>query len=129
GEAQRLVRRLGGHALGFVALALARLGGERGAHLAEGVLDRLLVAGERLALARLRRLGARFEPAAGEDRLRQRQADRPEARAAGEELRQPGALAAERGGERDRGEHLGARRGDARVGGEQLALRLDEVRA
>src|SRR5207245_3712517 len=69
-EAQRLRERLLARRLGLVALARARLAGERRAHLAEGVLDRLLVLSERRALARAGGVGARLQATAGEDRLR-----------------------------------------------------------
>src|SRR5438094_7556322 len=50
-EAQRLRERLLATRLGLVALARVRLAGERGAHFAEGVLNRLLILPERRALA------------------------------------------------------------------------------
>src|SRR5438874_5389081 len=65
-EAQRLRERLLARRLGLEALARARLAGERGAHFAEGVLDRFLVLRERRAFARAGGVGARLQTAAGE---------------------------------------------------------------
>src|SRR5258706_11586192 len=114
-EAQGLAQRLGARRFGFVALERARLRGERAADFAERGLDGLLVLRQDLALARRGGIGAGLEPAAGEDRLGQREADVPEAGRTGEEVGERGALAAKRAGERDGGKHLRARLRDARV--------------
>ena len=93
--------------------------------------DRLLVLRQRGALARLGGVGARGEPAAGEDRLRDAGGELPGGgRAAGEQVGERRALAAEEGGEADRRETSRARATrDARVGGGELALGLDQVGA
>jgi len=61
-----LRERLLARRLGLKALPRARLADERRAHFAEGVLDRLLVFGKRLLLARFRRIGLRLQAATGQ---------------------------------------------------------------
>jgi len=93
-KAQRLRERLLARRLGLEALARARLADERRAHLAKSVLDGLLVSGERLLLARSRRLGLRLQAAAGEDRLGDARREQINAGRPAEQTGERGALAA-----------------------------------
>src|SRR5205085_9711480 len=98
-EAQRLGERPLARRFRLEALPRARLADQRGAHLAEGGLDRLLIAGERLLLACSRRLGLRLQAAAGEDWLHHVRCEQVEAGRPTEEVRERSALAAADSGE------------------------------
>ncbi len=71
----------------------------------------------------------REQPAALEDRLRERERERPDGRRAGEEIAERRAFAAEEAGQYDAREERRARLGDACVGGDQALLRFDDVGA
>src|SRR5207248_2576611 len=94
---------------------------------AEAGLDRLLVAGERLALAGARLVDARLAPAGVEDRHGKRITQREDARAAREQVRERGALRAEQRGQRHAGEERRARDADLRVRRDQALLGRADV--
>src|SRR5262245_22101921 len=99
-EAQAFVQRGDARRFGVVALAGAQLDDERGAHLAEGVADRLLVLLERGALECFCLVLAGGQSPALEDRLRQPRGDLPgRGRAAGEQVGERRAFATEEGRE------------------------------
>ena len=114
---------------GIECLACAQLRGERLPHLAERLLQGLLVLGQRLALAGLYALDLGKQASALEDGLRQPERERPDGRRTREKIAQRRAFAPEHTRQRDPREQCRARRRDAGVGGDQALLRFDNVRA
>src|SRR6186997_990588 len=114
-EAKRLGERCSASGLGLEALARAGLRRERGADLAEGGLDGLLVLRDERALASLGLVGARLQAAAGEDRLGHAGGELPGDRGRAEEVGELRARDAVVAGKRDRGKHVRASDADACV--------------
>ena len=100
----------------------ARLRVERLPHFAERFLQRLLILGHGLPLARLHRLDFRGQSPALEDRLRERNRELPDAGGPREEIAQRRAFAAKKAGQRDPGKERSARLRDACVGRDQALL-------
>src|SRR5438105_3406927 len=125
-QSKGIPRRNGQKLLLLAEFAVLAVPDQRIGDLAERLLDGLLVHDQRLFLLRFGELDSRGDPAASEDRLRQRSEEAPDTGRAFEEVAQRGALRPAAGGQRNRGKERRPCDADACVrGDEPRLLQLD----
>src|SRR5713101_6883127 len=115
-------------ALGLEPLPRLGLRHERVAHVAERVLDRKLVLGERLAFARAGGLHLCVDAPARVDRLARRERGLPDPGRPGKQVGQRYALAAQVAGEGERGKVSRPRYCDAGICRDERLLGLNQIR-